>query len=111
MGAQTVDRAGPVELVVSGMTCGSCAILGTAPPFAALGYLARRSATTRRGRLAVLAGAAVLVTALLSVNTGRWVNVRIATDRRLLIPGIAVLVVLLQIRQQSNAAVLMRPGY
>lgn len=45
-------------------------VLGTAPLFAVLGYLARRSATALRGRLAVLAGAAVLVTALLSVNTG-----------------------------------------
>ena len=45
-------------------------VLGTAPLFAMLGYLARRSATALRGRLAVLAGAAVLVTALLSVNTG-----------------------------------------
>jgi len=25
MAARTVDRTGPVELVVSGMTCGSCA--------------------------------------------------------------------------------------
>jgi len=45
-------------------------VLGTAPLFAALGYLARRSATALRGRLAVLAGVAVLVTGFLSVNTG-----------------------------------------
>ncbi len=45
-------------------------VLGTSPLFAVLGYLARRSATALRGRLAMLAGAAVLVTALLSVNTG-----------------------------------------
>lgn len=45
-------------------------VLGTAPLFAALGYVARRSATALRGRLALLAGAAVLVTGFLSVNTG-----------------------------------------
>ncbi len=45
-------------------------VLGTAPLFAVIGYLARRSATALRGRLAVLAGAVVLTTALLSVNTG-----------------------------------------
>lgn len=45
-------------------------VLGTAPLFAVIGYLARRSATALRGRLAVLAGAAVLLTGLLSVNTG-----------------------------------------
>jgi len=45
-------------------------VLGTAPLFAILGYLARRSATALRGRLAVLAGAAVLVTGFFSVNTG-----------------------------------------
>ncbi|MGI8808411.1 MAG: sulfite exporter TauE/SafE family protein [Acidimicrobiales bacterium] len=45
-------------------------VLGTAPLFAVIGYLARRSATALRGRLSVLAGAVVLTTALLSVNTG-----------------------------------------
>ncbi len=45
-------------------------VLGTAPLFAVLGYLARRSATALRGRLAVLAGVAVLITGFLSVNTG-----------------------------------------
>lgn len=45
-------------------------VLGTAPLFAALGYLARRTATALRGRLAMLAGVAVLFTAFLSVNTG-----------------------------------------
>jgi len=45
-------------------------VLGTAPLFAVIGYLARRSATALRGRLAVLAGVAVLVTGFLSVNTG-----------------------------------------
>ena len=45
-------------------------VLGTAPLFAVLGYLARRSATALRGRLALLSGVAVLVTGLLSVNTG-----------------------------------------
>ena len=45
-------------------------VLGTAPLFAVIGYLARRSATALRGRLAVLAGAAVLISAVLSVNTG-----------------------------------------
>ena len=45
------------------------------------------------------------------VLTSRWVNVRITTDRRLLIAVVAVLVVLLEIRQQTNAAMLMRTGY
>ena len=55
---------------VSGAAIMGVFVLGTAPLFAVLGYLARRSATALRGRLGVLAGAAVLVTALLSVNTG-----------------------------------------
>ena len=55
---------------VSGAAIMGVFVLGTAPLFAVIGYLARRSATALRGRLAVLAGAAVLVTALLSVNTG-----------------------------------------
>lgn len=45
-------------------------VLGTSPLFAALGYAARRSATALRGRLALLAGVAVLVAGLWSVNAG-----------------------------------------
>ena len=45
-------------------------VLGTSPLFAALGYAARRSATALRGRLAVLAGVAVLVAGLWSINAG-----------------------------------------
>lgn len=45
-------------------------VLGTSPLFAALGYAARRSATALRGRLAVLAGVAVLVAGVWSINAG-----------------------------------------
>ena len=45
-------------------------VLGTSPLFAALGYAARRSSTALRGRLAVLAGVAVLVAGLWSINAG-----------------------------------------
>lgn len=45
-------------------------VLGTAPLFAVIGYAARRSTRWLRGRLGVLAGVAVLVAALLSVNAG-----------------------------------------
>ena len=45
-------------------------VLGTSPLFAAVGYAARRSATALRGRLAVLAGVAVLVAGLWSINAG-----------------------------------------
>jgi hypothetical protein len=45
-------------------------VLGTSPLFAALGYAARRSTTALRGRLAVLAGVAVLVAGLWSINAG-----------------------------------------
>lgn len=55
---------------VSGAAIMGVFVLGTAPLFAGLGYLARRSATALRGRLVVLSGAAVLVTAFLSVNAG-----------------------------------------
>lgn len=60
----------------------------------------------------LLAGAvAVALRHAMGALTGRWVNVRIATDRRLLIAAAAVLVVLLEIRQQTNATMLMRTGY
>ena len=45
-------------------------VLGTSPLFAALGYAARRSSTALRGRLAVLAGVAVLVGGMWSINAG-----------------------------------------
>lgn len=60
----------------------------------------------------LLTGAvAVVLRHGMGVLTGRWVNVRVATDRRLLIAALAVLVVLLEVRQQTNAAMLMRTGY
>ena len=60
----------------------------------------------------LLTGAvAVVLRFAVGAATGRWVNVRITTDRRLLIAAFAVLVVLLEVRQQTNAAMLMRPGY
>ncbi len=45
-------------------------VVGTSPLFAAIGYAARRSSALLRGRLSVLAAAAVLVAGLVSVNTG-----------------------------------------
>jgi sulfite exporter TauE/SafE len=49
-------------------------LLGTSPLFATLGYVARRSSTALRGRLAFLAGVAVVVAALLSINAGLTVS-------------------------------------
>lgn len=45
-------------------------VVGTSPLFGAIGYLARRSTAALRGRLGVLAGAAVLVAGLVSLNSG-----------------------------------------
>ena len=45
-------------------------VVGTSPLFALIGYAARRSTALLRGRLSVLAAAAVLVAGLVSVNTG-----------------------------------------
>ncbi|MGH9242940.1 MAG: sulfite exporter TauE/SafE family protein [Acidimicrobiales bacterium] len=45
-------------------------VVGTSPLFAAIGYAARRSTAVLRGRLGVLAAAAVLIAGLVSVNTG-----------------------------------------
>ncbi|MGH3371073.1 MAG: sulfite exporter TauE/SafE family protein, partial [Nocardioidaceae bacterium] len=45
-------------------------VVGTSPLFALIGYAARRSTAVLRGRLSVLAAAAVLITGLVSVNTG-----------------------------------------
>lgn len=60
----------------------------------------------------ILLGGALAVVARFAVGaaTGRWLNVRITTDRRLLIIA-AVLIALLQARQQANAGMLMHPGY
>lgn len=49
-------------------------VLGTAPLFTAIGYVARRSASALRGRLGTLAGAAVLVTGLMAINAGLVLN-------------------------------------
>lgn len=49
-------------------------VVGTMPTFAAIGYAARRSATALRGRLGILAGAAVLVAGLLAINAGLVLN-------------------------------------
>jgi sulfite exporter TauE/SafE len=55
---------------VSGAAVMVAFVIGTTPLFAALGYVARRSSTMLRGRLSVLAGVAVLIAGLLSLNTG-----------------------------------------
>lgn len=49
-------------------------VVGTAPLFAAIGYAARRSTNYLRGRLSILAGAAVLVAGLLAINAGLVLN-------------------------------------
>ena len=45
-------------------------VIGTSPLFAAIGYAARRSTVLLRGRLSVLAAAAVMLAGLVSINTG-----------------------------------------
>lgn len=45
-------------------------VIGTSPLFAVIGYVARRSASVMRGRLALLSGAAVLVAGVVSPNSG-----------------------------------------
>jgi sulfite exporter TauE/SafE len=45
-------------------------VVGTAPLFALLGYLARKAATAWRGRLAVVTGLVVLVMGLFTLNGG-----------------------------------------
>jgi len=55
---------------VSGAAVMAAFVIGTTPLFAALGYAARRSTAALRGRLSVLAGAAVLIAGLVSVNAG-----------------------------------------
>ena len=45
-------------------------VVGTIPLFAVIGYVARRSTSYLQGRLMKLAGAAVLVAGLVSLNTG-----------------------------------------
>lgn len=49
-------------------------VVGTVPLFAAIGFVARRSTAVLRGRLGMLAGAAVLVAGLLSINAGLVLN-------------------------------------
>lgn len=49
-------------------------VVGTMPLFTAIGYAARRSTAVLRGRLGALAGAAVLVAGLLSINAGLVLN-------------------------------------
>jgi sulfite exporter TauE/SafE len=55
---------------LSGAAVMAAFVIGTSPLFAAVGYAARRSTTALRGRLAMLAGVAVLVAGLVSVNAG-----------------------------------------
>lgn len=55
---------------VSGAAIMATFVIGTAPLFTAIGYLARRSKSALRGRLGVLTGVAVLIAALLSINAG-----------------------------------------
>ena len=49
-------------------------VIGTVPLFAVIGFAARRSTDWLRGRLGILAGAAVLVAGLLSINAGLVLN-------------------------------------
>lgn len=49
-------------------------VVGTAPLFAAIGYAARRSTNYLRGRLGLLAGAAVLIAGLVAINAGLVLN-------------------------------------
>ncbi len=61
--------------VTSGSPLGGAAtmavfVIGTSPLFAALGYLARKAATTWQGRLATITGIAVLLLGLYTLNTG-----------------------------------------
>ncbi|MDP9388084.1 MAG: sulfite exporter TauE/SafE family protein [Actinomycetota bacterium] len=59
---------------LSGAAIMAVFVLGTAPLFAVIGYAARRSTDWLRGRLSVLAGAAVLVAGLVAVNAGLVLN-------------------------------------
>lgn len=49
-------------------------VLGSVPLFAVIGCASRRSSEWLRGRLGVVAGAAVLVAGLLAINTGLVLN-------------------------------------
>lgn len=55
---------------LSGAAIMATFVMGTSPLFAAIGYLARRSTSLLRGRLALVAAAAVLVAGLVSLNSG-----------------------------------------
>lgn len=55
---------------LSGAAIMAAFVIGTSPLFALIGYAARRSSAALRGRLAVLAGLAVVIAALVSINTG-----------------------------------------
>jgi len=59
---------------VSGAAIMAVFVVGTAPLFAAIGYVARKSTGWLQGRLGALAGAAVMVAGLLSVNAGLVLN-------------------------------------
>ena len=55
---------------LSGAAVMAAFVVGTSPLFAAIGYAARRSTAALRTRLSLLAGVAVLVAALISINAG-----------------------------------------
>lgn len=55
---------------ISGAAVMAAFVVGTSPLFAAIGYAARRSTAALRTRLSLLAGVAVLVAALVSINAG-----------------------------------------
>lgn len=55
---------------LSGAAIMAAFVAGTSPLFAAIGYAARRSTDVLRGRLAILAGAAVLVAGVLAIDAG-----------------------------------------
>lgn len=59
---------------VSGAAIMAVFVIGTVPLFAAIGYAAQRSTDWLRGRLRILAGAAVLVAGLLAINAGLVLN-------------------------------------
>lgn len=59
---------------LSGAAIMATFVLGTVPLFTAIGYVARRSASAMRGRVGVLAGAAVLVAGLMAINAGLVLN-------------------------------------
>ena len=59
---------------MSGAAIMAVFVVGTAPLFTAIGFVARRSDSALRGRLGALAGVAVLVAGLVAINSGLVLN-------------------------------------